>query len=110
MTPLGDSMKLNVLIWIVPAVMSLVALGPLPYSYYMLLRVVVCAACSYLAAAEFDTARKSGWFYALIVAALVFNPVFPLHLSREVWALLNVGLSVFLIAHLLVTNRRRSQI
>lgn len=102
----GDWMKTHGLLWIVPAVMSLIALAPLPYWYYMLLRVIVCAACSYLAAAEADVGHKSGWFYGLIAAALLFNPFVPVHLTRELWAVLNIGLAALLMLHLVVTKRR----
>lgn len=100
-------MKPHPLIWIVPAVLSLIALGPLPYSYYQLLRVVVCGSCAFLAFAE-HRAGGGAWKFGLGGVALVFNPFVPVHLTREVWAVLNVVLAVFLIAHWRMRTRSLS--
>lgn len=93
-------MRPHALVWIVPVVMSLVALAPLPYGYYQLLRVVMCGACAFLAYAEHKTGNTPGWKYALIIVAVLFNPLIPLHQAREVWMAFNVGAAVFLLTHM----------
>lgn len=72
----------------------------------MLLRVVVCAACAFLAVAEHEAGGKGGWKIGLIITALAFNPLVPLSLTREVWAVLNVAVAIFLLGHL--RERRRA--
>ena len=100
-------MKTHAVLWLAPAALSLLALAPLPYGYYVLLRVVVCASCAYLAAAEFRSGG-SGWGFGLALAALVFNPIYPLHLGREVWAALNVCTAVGLLVHWVARRRALS--
>lgn len=65
------------------------ALLDLPYGYYQLLRLVVCAVTAFgawLAMHEGST----GWTVILAVLALLFNPVIPVYLDRETWALIDV--------------------
>ena len=61
-----------------------------PYGYYILLRVVVCGVCAFLASTANDSNRV-GWTWALGVTAVIYNPVFPLHLTREIWSVVNIA-------------------
>lgn len=69
--------------------MLLLALSRHPYSYYILLRWVVCGTSAYGA---FKSAElgKSVWAWVLGIIALLFNPIIPVHLSREIWAPINI--------------------
>ncbi len=74
------------------AIASLLAVAPWPYGYYQLLRIVVFIAGIYCGV----MVRRSGvenqnLAWALFGAALVFNPFLPVHLPRELWAVLNVA-------------------
>lgn len=71
------------------AAMSIIALLPLPYAYYMLLRVVVFGAAIYCGLLGYKSNRELS--IALFVAAAVFNPLIPVHLFREAWAFLNLA-------------------
>jgi len=60
-----------------------------PYSYYQLLRWVVCAAAVMLAY------KTTGGKQAVAVTiALLFNPIIPVHLDRSTWAVLDAGAAV----------------
>ena len=80
-------------IWIpqaIAVVMLLWALNPEnPYGYYILLRWVCCAAFAYLAIKAFAQ-EKEGWVWVLGVTAVVYNPVIRIHLTREIWSVINV--------------------
>lgn len=86
---------------------NLIAIGLLllagldwPYGYYTLLRLVVCAAACWIAFVSFKSEpaiRWVGWPFTLI--ALLFNPLVPVHLDREVWRIIDfVVAAVFGIA------------
>jgi hypothetical protein len=64
--------------------MLVVALAPMPYGYYTLLRVVVCAAAIHGALLA-RTRALGNWAWTLLVLAALFNPVWPVHLGRSVW-------------------------
>jgi hypothetical protein len=75
-----------------------VALGffGMPYGYYALLRVVVCLT----GAVGFAAARKAGdvsWPWVYGVVAVLYNPLFPVHLGgKAVWSAVNVATVVVL--------------
>ncbi|RWK76257.1 DUF6804 family protein [Mesorhizobium sp.] len=80
------------LVCICVAVASLLAVAPWPYGYYQLLRVVVFFAgiyCGVMVRRSGSENQNLAW--ALFGAALIFNPFLPIHLPRELWAVLNVG-------------------
>lgn len=61
-----------------------------PYSYYMLLRWVVCGFACYTASVLQEIgARKTMW--ALVVVALIYNPFIRAHFSRGTWEAVNVA-------------------
>lgn len=71
---------------------------PLPYGYYMLLRLI--AVCVFAWAAYITFERNEvvlPWIF--IVLALVFNPIMQIHLPKGIWAIIDFcsGLFLFLI-------------
>ena len=83
------------------ALMLLWALADNPYAYYQILRWVVCGVngyAAYIAAGE----KQRGWAWAFGVAAVLFNPIAPIHFERETWALLDVAVATFLLVSLFV--------
>ncbi len=70
--------------------MLLVALAPgLPYGYYTLLRWVCCAVFVLLAYLAWSLKKPAG-IWVLGFFALLFNPLVPVYLGREVWVVLDV--------------------
>lgn len=70
----------------------LLALGPWPYAYYMLLRLLVTGAGVYLGVVVAQLLPGRRWLAALLlIAAVLFNPFMPVHLTRDIWAVLNVA-------------------
>jgi hypothetical protein len=71
--------------------MLLWALNPgNPYSYYLLLRWVCCGVFAYLAVQALESKRQ-GWVWVLGITALIYNPLIPVHLTREIWSAANVA-------------------
>lgn len=91
-------------IWLVPAAMLLGALAELPYGYYTLLRIVVCACCLVILYQAHMVLERtvSVWTVALGAMALLFNPLVRVHLTREIWAPIDVVCAAVLIAHMLI--------
>lgn len=70
--------------------MLLWALNPgNPYGYYVLLRWVCCAVFGYLASQAF-ACKQQGWVWGLGLTAAVYNPIVPVHLTRDIWSVVNV--------------------
>ena len=74
---------------VIAALMLLVSLAPWPYGYYQLLRFVVCGAAGYVAFIAYNWKKIwAVWLFGFI--AVLFNPLIPIHLSREIWQLIDV--------------------
>jgi hypothetical protein len=74
---------------LIAAVMLLVAVAPLPYGYYQALRWVVCGIAIYIAVSAYRWDRKwATWTFSAV--AVLFNPISPIYLSREVWLPIDV--------------------
>ena len=100
-------MKLPVWLWIVPAVMALIALAPLPYDYYTLLRIVVSGAASLIAWREAQSGTTRAWFWVFVATAIVFNPFIPIHLSRDSWFFIDLAIAGVFVAYGLLAGSRR---
>jgi hypothetical protein len=73
-----------------------VAILPLPYDYYQILRVIVSLGSVYLLVSQYNSlgsTAKGG----LIVTALVYNPFIPVHLSKMLWVIINIVSGIFLL-------------
>lgn len=94
-------------VWLVPITLVLIALGPLPYGYYIFLRVLLCVAALFLAWAEHKkSASFNFWVVGLVVMAIVHNPVIRVHLTREIWSGIDVATAAFSAAHMFVWKRQ----
>jgi hypothetical protein len=80
-------------LWIPQSVsiaMLLWALNPSnPYGYYVLLRWICCPVSAYAALQAFRQGREQ-WGWVLGVMSALYNPILPLHLTREVWTVVNL--------------------
>lgn len=81
-----DSRVVAVLVGLV-----LVALIPsLPYGYYSVMRWIVSASCAWLAlSAHRQGAAPWVWYWAIVAG--IYNPIVPVHASRAVWSVVNIG-------------------
>lgn len=96
------------LVWLLPAALLVLALAPLPYGFYTMLRLVVCAASAYLAWRELEKFDLSLWVWGLGGIAVLFNPLIPIHLNRDVWAFIDVGVAIVLVLHMWSFIKRTS--
>jgi hypothetical protein len=75
----------------VATVMVVVAMARMPYGYYILLRLGLCAACVYYAFRA-GQLRALGHRFALGALAVLYNPIVPVHLgSKGLWTVVNIG-------------------
>jgi hypothetical protein len=70
--------------------MLFIALLPLPYGYYTILRYVICIASVVFVIREYDR-EITVWIALFAVAAILFNPLLPVHFyRRSPWFLINI--------------------
>lgn len=76
-----------------------------PYWYFTLLRMLVCSALAIFAfqALIHDLPR---WASLLGVGAIIYNPLLPLHLGRELWQPVNIATVALLVIVSVVLYRQ----
>ena len=89
---------------IIAAILLFWALDRHPYSYYTVLRFVVCGVAGYgvFISIQLD---KNVLAWILGITAILFNPIVPIHLSRDLWAIIDVAVGLVFIFSLFVLNR-----
>jgi len=75
--------------------MLLLAILPWPYGYYLLLRIVIFFVFGYYffrfrKQCKLSKREMPPWVWAVGGFALLFNPFFPAHLFRLLWAIFNL--------------------
>ena len=55
-----------------------------PYGFYTLLRWVICAISVYVAY-NFYKSKLSAWTFVFGSIAILFNPLFPIYLTKSSW-------------------------
>jgi hypothetical protein len=67
-----------------------------PYGYYTLLRVGICLLCATLAYVA-NHLKTKNWMVTFTIIAVIFNPLLPLHLGKELWALVDLVSAIVLL-------------
>ena len=97
--------KLIRVIGLVPTVMLVVAVFDLPYGYYTFLRLVVTVAALLIAWFEWANARRALWLVLMGLIALLFNPIVPVYLTREIWFFIDLAVAAIFMVYVIVTHR-----
>jgi|GEM_PF-291264 len=87
---------------VIAAAMLFATMGKWPYGYYQVMRWIGCAAAVFTAYQGYAT--KHLWAAcAFAFAAVLFNPIVPIHLARGTWQALDpAGALLFLVGIVLV--------
>ena len=79
----------------IAAIAVAIGLLPLPYAYYMLLRVFLCVLSIYFISSVRGVRDGEKW--VLVGLAVLFNPIAPVELgSKPVWSIMNIATVVWL--------------
>ncbi len=93
---------------LIAAVLLFAALGLQTFDYYTILRWIVCGVAAFTA---FQAAQMkiSGWMVVFIIVAIVLNPIAPLHLKRDTWAIVDATAAVLLLLSIVVMDIRKAR-
>ncbi len=98
--------QLSAIIRTVAGLMLLVAISDLPYSYYQLLRIVICGASLFLV--WYFIKAKIEWLgWIFIIPAILFNPIFPIYLDKYTWQLVDLIFGSMFILSLSTWNMEK---
>ena len=97
----------DALLHFIPAGMLALAIVHWPHGYYVLLRVVVFASGLLIAGSIFQRRRDFTISLGLFaIAAVIFNPIVPLHMTRGVWSILNITVAIFFVGHFAIEHQK----
>jgi hypothetical protein len=78
----------------IAAIAVAIGLLPLPYGYYMLLRLFLCGVCLYYVTSVVRVRDAEKWVLAGL--AVLYNPIVPVELgSKPLWSIVNIGTVVW---------------
>lgn len=89
---------------IIAAIILLGALGRWPYGYYQLLRWVTCGVAVYVAFLAYAWEKKWATYLFGFIAVL-FNPLLPIYLSREIWQPIDVICALLFVAVTFISEK-----
>ncbi|RMD64816.1 hypothetical protein D6833_03830, partial [Candidatus Parcubacteria bacterium] len=69
--------------------MLLLAIAPMPYGYYTLLRFVATTAFVW-GAVTAHKRRRPDWVWPLALFAFAFNPLIPVYLPKGTWVAIDI--------------------
>ena len=76
-------------LWIVVAAMVVAIIPTMPYGYYSLMRWVVCPVLAWLAILSYRSGAEN-WIWVWGILAGIYNPILPVHATREFWTVVNL--------------------
>ena len=76
-----------------------------PYGYYTLLRLVVFITSGFVTIAAYKM-QKYGWMIGVGLAALLFNPLVPIHLDKTTWRVIDFIVSVLFLTLLFKIKKK----
>lgn len=91
--------------WIAAASLFIALVPDLPYGYYQILRWVVCACACFGGFIGMEKERH-GWLGTFVVVAILFNPILPIHLSREIWQPIDAVVGIIFLCSLGLFNQQ----
>jgi glycerol-3-phosphate acyltransferase PlsY len=80
-----------------------IAILPLPYCYYQLLRIFVTIAFTYALVTNYRKFKK----YVVAIHAIiivVYNPLFTLHLDKSIWIIIDLALAITLASTIFIKS------
>ena len=78
------------------AIFLLIATLNIPYNYYVIMRFIVTGFALYTCYL-LQKGEKDYWFFIFIGIAILFNPILPIHLEKEIWIIFDLLTSLIIL-------------
>ncbi len=90
--------------------MLVLAVPPIwPYGYYTLLRIVVCGVAVYATYVGYNVGLRI-FLVSWIFIALLFNPIIPIYLTKEIWVLIDIIVAIIFLVSIFILRRKFQRI
>ncbi len=91
-----NNKKIKIAFSIAAFTLFLALLDGWQYGFFTILRFVVFSTTAYVAYLAHQD-QKEGWTWLLGAIAVLFNPLIPIHLTRDVWVVIDFITAISLI-------------
>ena len=98
--------KKNILTIIASGFLFVALFDGLSYGYFTFLRFVVCAVGFYLAYKIYEDNKESLWVWSFAGIAVLFNPIFIIHLERGTWVIIDLIIGIFFVLSMFIKNKK----
>ena len=89
--------KKNILLAVSATILLIALLDGWSYGFFTLIRFIVSISCVYVAIMALHEGKEFlVWVLGFI--AILFNPIIPVYLDREIWIVIDIIVSVFLMS------------
>lgn len=78
---------------LIAAGMLIFAIIDLPYGYYIFLRIIICILSCFTAYVALVSDKKP-WIWIFGVIAVLFNPIIPIYLDKEIWTVIDIIVAI----------------
>ena len=92
---------------IIAAILLFLALDRHPYGYYTLLRFVVCGVTVYGVYYALEL-QKNAWAWTFGIIAVLFNPIIPIHLKKDIWTIIDLAVAILLLLSIFLLRKSHS--
>jgi len=81
---------------LIGVILLLIAIPELPYGYYTFLRIAITILSVYMIFVAMGS-NKVGWGWIFGGIAILFNPLFPVYLTKEIWVVIDIVVGLIFI-------------
>lgn len=78
------------------AIALVIGAAPMPYGYYILLRLCACTLFAYSSFISFNR-KHSILVFVYGLFAIIFNPLIQIHFSKTIWIFIDISAAILLI-------------
>jgi len=92
-----EIIKYKNIVSVISIIMLLLAIPTFwAYGYYVLLRWVVTISAVFLLWLAYES-KKTFWLFLMGIIAILFNPIIPVHLDKEIWVVIDIIVAIIFL-------------
>lgn len=91
----------------IPTILLIIAAGDLDYGYYQILRIIITI-FAIVFALVFKGLENIKSMIVMIIIAILFNPILPIYLDKNVWVFLDSFSSIIFLISAISIIRNQS--
>jgi len=89
---------------IISSILLVIAVFPISeYGYYVFLRWIVFLTAIYITYLFFKE-KRTNWEWIIIIIGILFNPIIPVYLSKQIWQVINIIVAIILVITIFIAK------